>query len=66
MTYDHQKVHTLNRFYIFVLRIILGVIFAVLITRIFYPKASIVGIVAVLVFLVGMAYLIEYFRMHQK
>ena len=53
-------------FYIFVMRAILGAIFAVLLTRFFYPRATIAGVMAVAVIIVGMAYVVEYFRKRRK
>jgi hypothetical protein len=56
----------LTAFYIFVIRAILGGFFAVLVTRFFYPKATILGIIAVAICLVGMAYVFEHFRKRKK
>lgn len=56
----------MTTFYIFVMRAILGAIFAVLLTRFFYPRATIAGVMAVAVFIVGMAYVVEYFRKRRK
>jgi uncharacterized membrane protein len=53
-------------FYIFVFRIVLGGFFALLLTRFFYPKAPIAGVIAIAVFLVGMAYLAENLRKRKK
>jgi len=52
----------MTRFYIFIIRIVLGAGFAVLISRFFYPDANPVYIAGMGVFLVGAAYLAEYFR----
>jgi len=52
----------MNRFYVFILRAVFGAVFAVVLTRIFYPKTNFVYVVGLGVFLVGMAYLTEYFR----
>ncbi|MBW2019852.1 MAG: hypothetical protein JRI58_03200 [Deltaproteobacteria bacterium] len=52
----------MSAFYIFVIRAILGALFAVLLTRFFYPRATIVGIIAVAICLVGLAYITEYSR----
>jgi len=52
----------MTRFYIFIIRIVLGAAFAVLISRFFYPDANPVYIAGMGVFLVGAAYLAEYFR----
>jgi len=52
----------MNRFFIFVLRAILGVVFAVVLTRFFYPGAGIVWVAGAAVGLVGLAYVTEYYR----
>ncbi len=52
----------MTRFYIFIIRIVLGAGFAVLISRFFYPDANPVYIAGMGVFLVGAAYVAEYFR----
>jgi membrane-bound ClpP family serine protease len=44
----------------------LGGLFAVLLTRFFYPKAPIAGVIGIAIFLVGMAYLTENFRKRKK
>jgi hypothetical protein len=49
-------------FQIFVIRAIIGAGFAVLLIRIFYGKVQIVYAAGLAVFLVGMAYVMEYFR----
>lgn len=57
-----MKGNRVTRFYIFVLRTILGAAFAVILMRVFYPRSPIVYTMILWVFLVGMAYLLEYFR----
>ncbi|CAN2040636.1 conserved hypothetical protein [Candidatus Magnetomoraceae bacterium gMMP-15] len=52
----------MNNFQVFIIRAIVGAAFAVIITRFFYPQAKIIMAMAVGVFLVGMAYVLEYFR----
>lgn len=47
---------------IFVLRAIVGAVFAVLITRIFYGQVNIIYATGLGIFLVGLAYVMEYFR----
>ena len=56
------KVKYLNQLSIFTIRAILGAAFAVLLSRFFYPRANIVYVIALGIFLVGMAYVMEYFR----
>ena len=52
----------MNRFQIFVIRAILGIAFAVLLIRFFYPNATIVHMAGLAVIMVGLAYVFEYFR----
>ena len=56
----------MSAFYIFIIRAIMGVLFAVLLTRFFYPKAGIVGIMGFAIGLVGLAYITESFRKRKK
>jgi len=56
------KGHIVTRFYIFILRAVLGAAFAVILSRMFYPQAPIFFTVGLWGFLVGMAYVFEYFR----
>jgi uncharacterized membrane protein HdeD (DUF308 family) len=55
-----------TQFNIFIIRAIFGAVFAVVLTRMFYGKVEIVYVVGLAVFLVGMAYIIEYFRKKRK
>ncbi len=50
------------KFNIFVMRAILGAVFAVVLTRIFRPEFQIPYVVAFAIILVGLAYLLEYWR----
>jgi uncharacterized membrane protein HdeD (DUF308 family) len=54
------------RFNIFIMRIVLGAFFAVVLTRFFYGRVEPVYVVGLAVFLVGMAYVMEYFRNRRK
>ena len=56
----------MNQFNIFIIRAVFGAVFAVVLTRMFYGKVAIVYVVGLAVFLVGMAYLMEYFRKKRK
>jgi len=56
------KGRIVTRFYIFILRAILGAAFAVILVRVFYPHARMFYTVGLWGFLVGMAYVFEYFR----
>jgi len=60
------KVFFVNRFYIFLVRAVLGAVFAVMLSRFFYPDASLVYVAGLGMFLVGMAYLSEYIRIRKK
>ncbi|QTA78524.1 Uncharacterized protein dnl_07480 [Desulfonema limicola] len=50
------------RFNIFVMRAVLGAVFAVVLSRIFHPEFNIAYVAAFAVLLVGMAYGLEYWR----
>ncbi len=52
----------LTRFYIFVIRAMLGLMFAVFLVRFFYGKVSPLYVVGLAIFLVGFAYVLEYWR----
>jgi uncharacterized membrane protein len=56
----------LSTLVIFVIRAILGVIFAIILTRVFYPNATIVGTAGFAIGLVGLAYITEHFRKRKK
>jgi NhaP-type Na+/H+ or K+/H+ antiporter len=51
---------------VFVIRAILAAIFAVLLTKFFYPRATIVGTAGFAIGLVGLAYITEHFRKGKK
>jgi NhaP-type Na+/H+ or K+/H+ antiporter len=56
----------LSALIIFLIRAILGVIFAVLLTKFFYPKATMLGTAGFAIGLVGLAYITEHFRQRRK
>jgi uncharacterized membrane protein HdeD (DUF308 family) len=56
----------MTQFNIFIIRAVFGAVFAVVLTRMFYGKVQIVYVVGLAVFLVGMAYVMEYFRKKRK
>jgi uncharacterized membrane protein len=56
----------LNKFNIFVIRAILGAVFAVVLSRFFYPRAPIPYVVGLGIILVGLAYFAEYLRHRKK
>jgi len=56
----------LNSFHIFVIRAILGAMFAVILSRMFYPEANIIYVAGLGIILVGLAYFAEYLRHRKK
>lgn len=56
----------MNSFQIFVFRAILGAVFAVVISRIFYPRANLVYVAGLGIILVGLAYFAEYLRVRRQ
>ena len=56
----------LNALIIFVIRAVMGIIFAILLSRFFYPNAPIIGIAGFAAGLVGLAYITEHFRKRKK
>jgi len=56
----------MNGVYIFIMRMVLGAVFAVVISRVFYPGKPVVYVAGLGVFLVLLAYLFEHFRNRKK
>ena len=56
----------MGQFNIFVIRAILGAVFAVVLSRFFYPDAKIPYLIGLGIILVGIAYLAEYLRNRKK
>ena len=52
----------MTKFQTFIIRAVLGAVFAVFLTRFFYGKVEIIYVAGLGIFLVGMAYVMEYFR----
>ena len=52
----------MTRFHIFIIRAILGIVMAVVLTHFFYPKANILYIAGIGIILVGLSYFSEYLR----
>ena len=52
----------MNKFHVFIIRAVFGAVFAVFLTRFFYDKVDIIYVAGLGIFLVGMAYVLEYFR----
>lgn len=53
-------------FSIMIMRVILGVFFAVMLTRFFYGRVDLVWVAGLAIFLVGMSYVTEYFRKRKR
>lgn len=56
----------LTQFHIFIIRAILGAVFAVILSRIFYAEANIIAVAGLGIILVGLAYFAEYLRNRKK
>lgn len=56
----------MNQFHIFVIRAILGAVFAVILSRMFFPESNLVYIAGLGIILVGLAYFAEYLRNRKK
>jgi NhaP-type Na+/H+ or K+/H+ antiporter len=56
----------LSALVIFVIRAIMGIVFAILLTKFFYPNAPFLGTAGFAVGLVGLAYITEHFRKRKK
>jgi uncharacterized membrane protein len=52
----------LTGFYIFVIRAMLGLMFAIFLVRFFYGEVAPVYVTGLAIFLVGLAYVLEYWR----
>ncbi len=52
----------MNQFQIFIIRAIIGVVLAVVLTRIFYGRVHLAYIVGLAIIMVGLAYFAEYLR----
>jgi uncharacterized membrane protein HdeD (DUF308 family) len=55
----------LNQFQIFIIRAVIGAVFAVVLTRMFYGKVHIAYVVGLAIIMVGLAYFAEDLR-HRK
>ena len=56
----------MNHLFIFILRVILAGVFAVILVRVFYPRAGVTWIVGAALALLGLAYVTEYFRIRGR
>ena len=62
LIYNNKKGNQLNQFQIFFIRAIVGGVFAVIITRIFYGRIHLPYVVGLAIIMVGLAYFAEYLR----
>jgi hypothetical protein len=58
----NRKGNHLNQFQIFFIRAILGAVFAVVVTRMFYGQVHIGYVIGLAIILVGLAYFAEFLR----
>ena len=56
----------MTQFHIFIIRAILGAVFAVILSRMFYPEANAIYVAGLGIILVGLAYFAEYLRNRKK
>jgi Flp pilus assembly protein TadB len=56
----------MNQFQIFVIRAIVGLVFAVVVTRMFYGRINPLYVAGLAIILVGLAYFAEYLRKRRK
>ena len=56
----------MNQFQIFVIRAIVGVVFAIVVTRMFYGSINSLYVAGLAAILVGLAYFAEYLRNRRK
>ena len=50
------------KYQIFIIRIIIAGVFAVFISRFYFKNINVVAVGGLMIFFVGMAYILEYFR----
>jgi hypothetical protein len=60
------KDQPLTAYQVFAIRAVLGIVFAVVLLRFFYPGAGIAYSVGLAIFLVGMAYITEAWRRKRR
>jgi uncharacterized membrane protein HdeD (DUF308 family) len=56
----------MSPFTVFVIRLTIGTVAAIFLTRFFYPNAGLPAIIGLLVFVVGIAYVLEAFGRRKK
>jgi len=62
----HTRKPLVNRFQIFFIRAVLGGVFAVILSRFFYPEIRIPVVMGLGILLVGLSYVSEYFHNRNK
>jgi len=62
LIYNNQKGNHLNQFQIFFIRAVIGVFFAVVVTRMFYGRVHLAYVIGLAIILVGLAYFAEFLR----
>jgi len=58
----YREVKDVPKYQIFIIRIIIAGVFAVFISRFFFKNINVVTVGGLLIFFVGMAYILEHFR----
>ncbi len=56
----------MTQFHIFIIRAVLGAVFAVILSRMFYPEANPAYVAGLAIILVGLAYFAEYLRNRKR
>ena len=56
----------MNQFQIFIIRAVIGAVFAVVLTRIFYGRVHLAYVVGLAIIMVGLAYFAEYLRQRRN
>jgi len=62
----YQRGSFLHPFQVFILRAIVGVAFAVVIARTFYPHTELFKVIGLAIIIVGLAYFAEYLRNRRR
>ena len=56
----------MHNYQVFIIRAVLGIVFAFILWRLFYPQAHLVFVAGLCLVLIGLAYLVEYLRLRKK
>ncbi len=56
----------MNQFQIFIIRAVIGAVFAVVLTRMFYGRVHLAYVVGLAIIMVGLAYFAEYLRQRRN